>query len=156
MNIIKYFSKKGWTPLYANIIAKCLFADKNLSDVQDKEEARKNLELDGDNNHTHYHDDRYLPLIQEAEDRVMNVINNMKQEIEDTDMVSTITGDISTIINLKSGWYKWTGMIDSIEATWIIVKANTLYTAINMGDPRIVLRSNDLSSWVSPYAYWHV
>ena len=28
-------------------------------------------------------------------------------------------------------------------------------TATNMEDPRIVLRSNDLTTWSSPYAYWH-
>lgn len=156
MNVIKYFSKKGWMPLYTNIIAKCLFADKNLSDLKDKQAARDNLELNGDNNHTHYHDDRYLPLINQLEDRLMNVINNMKTEIESTDMVTTVTGDISKFVNLKNGWYKWVGTIDSIYATWIVIKADTLYTAINMGDPRIVLRSNDLSTWTSPYAYWHI
>ena len=62
---------------------------------------------------------------------------------------------LQNFVNLKNGWYKWTGIIDSINATWIIVKTDSLYTATNMEDPRIVLRSNDLTTWSSPYAYWH-
>ena len=137
------------------IISKCLFADKNLADLKNKQEARDNLEISGDNVHTHYHDDRYMPLIQQLEDKLMNIINNMKLEIENKDMVTTQTGALSNFINLKNGWYKWVGTIDSMYATWIIIKADTMYTAINMGDTRVVLRSNDLDTWNSPYAYWH-
>lgn len=155
MKILKNFTKNGWEPLYAKQISRALFADKNLSDLKDKEAARNNLEISGDNVHTHYHDDRYLPLIQQLEDKLMNAINNMKIEIENTDMVTKQDCELQNFVNLKNGWYKWTGIIDSINATWIIVKTDSLYTATNMEDPRIVLRSNDLTTWSSPYAYWH-
>lgn len=155
MKLLKYYTKNGWEALYANAISKGLLAENNLSDLMDKEEARKNLEIYGDNVHNHYHDDRYLPLIQKVEDKLMTIVNNMKKELDETDMIKNQEGTLQSFVNLKNGWYKWTGIIDSINATWIIVKADTLYSATNMGDPRIVLRSNDLETWSSPYAYWH-
>lgn len=155
MKLLKYYTKNGWEALYANAISKGLLAENNLSDLMDKEEARKNLEIYGDNVHNHYHDDRYLPLIQEVEDKLMTIVNNMKKGLDETDMIKNQEGTLQSFVNLKNGWYKWTGIIDSINATWIIVKADTLYSATNMGDPRIVLRSNDLETWSSPYAYWH-
>ena len=155
MKLLKHYTKNGWEALYANAISKGLLAENNLSDLMDKEEARKNLEIYGDNVHNHYHDDRYLPLIQEVEDKLMTIVNNMKKELDETDMIKNQEGTLQSFVNLKNGWYKWTGIIDSINATWIIVKADTLYSATNMGDPRIVLRSNDLETWSSPYEYCH-
>lgn len=155
MRVIKYFTKNGWKSLYSHEIAKALFADKNLDDVLNKEQARANLELNGENNHTHYHDDRYIPLIQQAEDRVTNLIENFKVEMREKDILSPFKGTILEMVNLKNGWYRWTGTLDSITATWIILKTDTLYTAVDMEDPRIVLRSNDLNNWYSAYAYWH-
>lgn len=72
MATIKYqTSDKGWVSLYADAIKNRLRKDKNLSDVLDKAEARKNLEIIGDNNTTHFHDSRYIPLIQkETQDRI--------------------------------------------------------------------------------------
>ena len=55
--------KNSWEQIYGNEINNRLRKDKNLSDVNDKAESRKNLELVGDNNTTHFHDDRYLPKI---------------------------------------------------------------------------------------------
>lgn len=71
MATIKYHNNNGdWVSLYADAIKNRLRKDKNLSDLLDVAEARKNLELTGDNNHTHYHDDRYLPKIEkEVQDR---------------------------------------------------------------------------------------
>lgn len=64
MALLKYYDNNGnWIGLYADAIRNRLRCDKNLSDVYDIKEARKNLELVGDNNHTHFHDDRYNPLI---------------------------------------------------------------------------------------------
>lgn len=71
---------KEWKSAFREIISAIknrLRKDKNLSDVENVVQARKNLEIIGDNNHTHYHDDRYIPLIdattasveQEASDR---------------------------------------------------------------------------------------
>lgn len=68
---IKIQTENGkWEQLYGNAIANRLRKDQNLADVDNKQEARNNLELTGDNNTTHYHDSRYLPLIEkEAEER---------------------------------------------------------------------------------------
>ena len=67
MATIKYHNNDGtWVSLYTDAIKNRLRKDKNLSDLLDKAEARKNLELTGDNNHTHYHDDRYLPKIEKV------------------------------------------------------------------------------------------
>ena len=155
MRGLKYLTDKGWEALYTKIISKALFAENNLSDLTDKEEARENLELTGDNNTTHYHDDRYLPLIQNLEDKLTNMVEALETKVEEQDMLSVVSGSISQFSTLKNGWYKWTGALESITATWIIVKTDTLYMATSMADPRIVLRSNDLASWYSPYAYWH-
>lgn len=42
-----------------------LRVDKNLSDIEDRAKARENLELTGKNNATHFHDNRYIPIIKE-------------------------------------------------------------------------------------------
>ena len=155
MKIIKYLADNGWIPLYLDEIRSALFAEKNLSDLTDKEAARENLELSGDNVHSHYHDDRYLPLLQKLEDKLTNQIDSLKEEVKEKDILEKYDGSIGGFTNLKNGWYKWTGELDGIYSTWIILKTDALYTATNMADPRIVLRSNDLSSWYSSYAYWH-
>lgn len=65
---------------------------------------------------------------------------------------------VSPLTNLSSannGWFKFTGTIDGVDGNWIIFKADTLYQATNIEDPRIVLNSNNLTAWYSPYAYWH-
>lgn len=54
-----------WVDGYARNLMDRLRADKNLSDIEDRTKARENLELTGDNNMTHFHDSRYMPLIQE-------------------------------------------------------------------------------------------
>ena len=56
--------KNSWEQIYGNEINNRLRKDKNLSDVNDKAESRKNLELVGDNNTTHFHDSRYVPMIE--------------------------------------------------------------------------------------------
>lgn len=155
MKIIKYLADNGWIPLYLDEIRSALFAEKNLSDLTDKEAARENLELSGDNVHSHYHDDRYLPLLQKLEDKLTNQMDSLKEEVKEKDILEKYDGSIGGFTNLKNGWYKWTGELDGIYSTWIILKTDALYTATNMADPRIVLRSNDLSSWYSCYAYWH-
>lgn len=81
MKIIKQFTKEGWLPLYINAIKKALFAENNLSDIHNKAEARKNLELVGNNVNTHYHDDRYKPMIQAAADKVENKVDDIKRDI---------------------------------------------------------------------------
>lgn len=53
-----------WEQIYGNAIANRLRKDQNLADIIDKQEARDNLELSGDNNTTHFHDSRYVPMIE--------------------------------------------------------------------------------------------
>lgn len=65
------------------------------------------------------------------------------------------SGNISGLSSKNNGWYSFSGTISDTTGTWIITKMGSLYTATNVEDPRIVLNSNDLSTWVSPYAYWH-
>lgn len=79
--------KNSWEQIYGNEINNRLRKDKNLSDVNDKAESRKNLELIGDNNTTHFHDDRYLPKIdaesakrESEDDQIKKILN---QEISD-------------------------------------------------------------------------
>lgn len=64
MALLKWKNATDWVTFYADAIRNRLRRDLNLSDLLDKQVARTNLELFGDNNHTHYHDDRYLPLIE--------------------------------------------------------------------------------------------
>jgi hypothetical protein len=82
-----------WVALYANEIRNRLRVDMNLSDIADKLLARKNLELDGDNNQTHYHDSRYMPKIQEAEARMNQRINDEAVSRDNSDQ------DLQTSIN---------------------------------------------------------
>lgn len=53
-----------WEQIYGNAIANRLRKDQNLADIIDKQGARDNLELSGDNNTTHFHDSRYVPMIE--------------------------------------------------------------------------------------------
>ena len=76
-------------------------------------------------------------------------------KIEEKDILENFDGAISALLTQRNGWYKWTGELDGIYSTWIILKTDSLYTATSMTDPRVVLRSNDLLSWYSSYAYWH-
>lgn len=82
MNIIKFKTANGWVSLYKNFLGSFLRKSKNLSDVNDKEKARINLELTGDNNHTHYHDDRYIPLINSVKDETLAQADHIRNELE--------------------------------------------------------------------------
>jgi hypothetical protein len=63
MSVLKYFTSSGtWVDIYeslVNAINNRLRCDMNLGDVPNKATARANLELNGNNNTTHYHDQRY-------------------------------------------------------------------------------------------------
>ena len=52
MRGLKYLTDNGWETLYTKIISKALFAENNLSELTDKEAARENLEITGDNVHS--------------------------------------------------------------------------------------------------------
>lgn len=153
MHVFKIKTKDGWVSLYRTLMNLFVRKDKNLADLENKDEALTNLGLTGDVT-SHNHDNRYLPLIQEAEDRVMEALDETKEEIK-KNMLSEHNGSLSELINMDNGWYKWQGTIESVTGTWIIVKMDTLYQATCMDDPRVVLNSGNLNTWYSPYGYWH-
>lgn len=99
MAILKYNDGKEWKSLYGQDIRNKLDKNKNLSDLTNKEEARQNLELTGDNNHTHYHDDRYIPLIEkEKADRIAEdnrITQLVKNELDKID--GSIDGTLNNI-----------------------------------------------------------
>ena len=78
-----------------------------------------------------------------------------ENELNNKDNLVDYSGDIINLEDQKNGWYKWTGTIDSIYSVWIIQKMSSLYIATSINDPRIVLNSNNLTTWYSPYGYWH-
>ena len=99
-------AENEWVQIYGNAINNRLRKDENLNDVDDKAESRKNLEIIGDNNTTHYHDNRYIPLI-EAEEAAR------KKEDEYTrDYIEAIRVPVGTILafagdtsKIPGGWH---------------------------------------------------
>lgn len=81
MAILKYNNGDKWISLYIESIKNRLKKNNNLSDLENIDEARKNLEIIGDNNHTHYHDDRYLPKIEQETSERIQSDNNLKELI---------------------------------------------------------------------------
>ena len=84
-----------WIGFYTDSIKNRLRRDKNLSDVLDVAEARKNIGLSGDSNDTHYHDGRYLTMIN-AE------VNERKAESQKltssmNDLTTKVDSSISTL-----------------------------------------------------------
>lgn len=67
-----------WWTLYVEAIKNRLRRDKNLSDLTNVAAARVNLELVGDNNQTHFHDNRYLPVIKAGDDSLKFAHQTMK------------------------------------------------------------------------------
>lgn len=74
MDTIKIYSKaKKWLDTYLGYVNKCLNIKDNLSDIQDKQAARENLELSSKNVTNHKHNSRYVPMIEnEATERQDN------------------------------------------------------------------------------------
>ena len=70
-----------WEPLYVEAIRNRLRCDNHLSDLIDIAAARDTLGLTGDNNKTHYHDDRYLPKIDAIKDAINNTFATSKFSI---------------------------------------------------------------------------
>lgn len=101
MRIIKYKTAQGWVSLYQSLMRNFLRKDKNLEDIDNKEEARSNLELNGDNNHTHYHDDRYIPMITATKDSIMAEVDQIKNDINVK--INTISSSITQNTSLVEG-----------------------------------------------------
>ena len=102
MKLIKLKTSEGWISLYQSILNACLKKNKNLADIENREEARKNLELTGDNNHTHYHDDRYVPMITQLEDKLMAEYEQMRNELTvQIKNLTSVSSSNSSSINQK-------------------------------------------------------
>lgn len=105
MAFIKFKRGEGkWETLYVEAIRNRLRRDKHLSDLIDIAAARETLGLTGDNNKTHYHDDRYLPKIDAIKNTVNNTFATSKFAINGrgtADAVSFQNGDTTTL-NIKN------------------------------------------------------
>lgn len=105
MSTLKYKLRDGWNTLYGGILSRVLRKDRNLAELTDKSVARQNLELNGDNNTTHYHDSRYVPLINEAKDAAISAAHNELTSIKsvyDADISSLYTG-LNSLSTTTSG-----------------------------------------------------
>jgi len=96
MALLKWQKETGsWSTFYVDAIRNRLRRDLNLSDVLDRQEARKNLEIFGDDNKTHFHDDRYIPLITQASQANEDAVNRMKIQLSGS-ASSSVTSAAST------------------------------------------------------------
>lgn len=104
MALLKFKGNDGaWKTMFRDMmfaIKNRLRCDKNLHDVVDIAEARKALGIIGDNNHTHYHDDRYLAKINAVRDEInkmMTTLQDFKNKIQRdvTDMLSRMNDNLN-------------------------------------------------------------
>ena len=82
MAILKW--QKGaneWVQLYGSTLRNRLRRDKNLSDLTNATEAKKNLGLYGDVS-DHHHDSRYLPMIQTLDGKLSTEIEDRKSNLK--------------------------------------------------------------------------
>lgn len=79
--------------------------------------------------------------------KTYKIINALS--VEEISAVSVLSSKVNGYYSISSA------TLGGVSGGWIIVKANTLYTATCTSDPRVVLNSVDLTNWYSPYAYWH-
>lgn len=95
--------KKGpgkWVTLYANAIRNRLRRDKNLSDLFSYADARRNLGLTGENNNTHYHDSRYLPMLQKLKNEIVSEMKSIKLSVTGRATADEITLAPGGTVNL--------------------------------------------------------
>lgn len=93
MATVKYLAEdkdgnKKWLGIYVAELINRLRRDKNLDDVANKAEARKNLELTGEVP-DHWHDARYIPMIEAIKgdmsnlsDEVMAAVNDLLEKLK--------------------------------------------------------------------------
>lgn len=104
MALLKYKDNNGtWITMFKDFMAAVknrLRVDKNLGDVADVSISRANLGLTGDNNHTHYHDDRYLGRISAEAHARNEAVTNLNSQIEVLRRnLNSISTDIDTRIS---------------------------------------------------------
>ena len=119
MSLLKFKKNtKEWIAFYAEALRNRLRIDMNLSDVNDVAASRTNLGLNGDNNHTHYHDDRYLPVIDKNKKDLEKKLQTTKIQLDGraksssvplnpgqttTVSITSVTSDKSILKNSSSG-----------------------------------------------------
>ncbi len=89
----------NWIVLYGSAILNRLRIDKNLADLANKAEARKNLEL-VDEVTTHYHDKRYIPKIEDLDGKITKNIDEinktLKNQYVDNNKLERMANDLKT------------------------------------------------------------
>lgn len=142
MSTLKYKLRDGWNILYGGILSRVLRKDRNLSELTNKSAARQNLELNGDNNTTHYHDSRYIPLINAAKDSAIGTAHNEVVELRNAhnadisgintrlnSLSTTTSGQIATINNnITSNYNSLKQYIDSKIAAFNTTLTNAVNT----------------------------
>lgn len=117
---------KEWIPFYVDAIKNRLRRDLNLSDVFDVQATRDNIGLSGVNNHTHYHDDRYIPKINKE-------IDTRKQEI------TSLNNKLATEHNERIA-------ADDKEKNERVTSINSIQAALNKGIAELKKLCNDLKN----------
>ena len=166
--ILNFLTEKGkWLPLYVAYLRNRLRRDKNLSDVENKKDARGNLELLNEVT-DHWHDTRYVPMIDAvktalntAKQKLTDLINNLeKQHKSDTDSLRNLISQNSTSINnlntqmasVNSTITKMSSTLNTVKSDLDIAKRDitnikTTHTQdINALSARITTNTNSISS----------
>jgi hypothetical protein len=128
MKILKYFTSGKWVSLYQDAWNLCLNKRKNLSDLESKEEARKNLGLDNDDNVTHFHDSRYLPKIESAKNEVLNILNERLEALEEE------LRNVKTFNDNKIVIQDIAPTNPTVNQVWICTKADELGVKVYNGN----------------------
>ena len=119
-----------WIPFYVDAIKNRLRRDLNLSDVFDVQATRDNIGLSGVNNHTHYHDDRYIPKIDKE-------VNTRKQEI--TNLTNSLNNKLATEHNERIA-------ADGKEKNERVTSINSIQAALNKEITDLKKLYNDLKN----------
>lgn len=159
----------NWNALYVDYLKNCMLKGNNLSDVANKEEARKNLELVGEVN-THTHNSMYVnkeqlnSAIANSKTETIKAINesNNKSIADVYDYVdknidskaSTLQKDIDSIKNdlnnYKKNFYFLNRASNNIQPSAAQVGA----IAFICGETNPHIEYNTGSEWISMGAVW--
>ena len=171
-DIVKKLPDEIKQDIQVNVIAK-MDVLKGATETEDGEKGLAPTPTAGKNNRFLSSDGTYRTIESEIPDNVSDFNNDVgyirndeladkiKDILGDTNyftpsnILNNYTGSITDLDNMHNGWYKWSGTIDTVTGTWILFKMDTFYQASNIEDTRVILVSNNLSNWYSPYGYWH-